>query len=164
MMAVDPDNEWEIETNEIETAASKMTTSEEQIAKVEEAAPEPAGVNAKEEKKEVKVRRSKRGYMILEFERNFGVMARQLQDEPIESENQDPVAGDKTKRGPPEAGNASKAAPTKPDKKLEELRKAAALRFKEKGPAWGYGAGGVKKQKLSPIKEELKQKSETKGK
>merc|ERR1719320_1037256 len=166
MMAVDPDNEWEMETIEMETETSAMTDAEVEVAemevvKVEEAAPEPATAT-KEEKEEIKVRRNKRGYMILEFERNFGLRASQVKEED-ETENQDPAAGDKTKRGPAKAGDASVAAPPEPDKKLEELRKTAALRFKEKGPAWGASAGGVKKQKLSPIKEELKQKSKSKG-
>merc|ERR1719320_1926979 len=162
-MAVDPANEWEMETIEMETETSTKTPAEVEVLEVEEAAPEPATAATKEEKEEIKVRRNKRGYMILEFERNFGLRASQVKEE-VETENQDPAAGDKTKRGPAKAGDATVAAPPEPDKKLEELRKTAALRFKEKGPAWGASAGGVKKQKLSPIKEELKQKSKSKGK
>merc|ERR1719317_784399 len=88
MMAVDPDNKWDVETIEMETETS---TAEVEVAKVEEAAAEPAVADSKEEKKEeVKVQRNKRGYMILEFERNFELRENQIKEETVETENQDP--------------------------------------------------------------------------
>jgi len=70
----------------------------------------------------------------------------------------DDVVPAKAKETGAEAGVSVKTPDTK------ELQKAAALRFKKKGPAWGIvRAEAAKNPKLSPIKEELKQRGQTKG-
>jgi len=150
MMAVDSEYIWEMDTNETETEDVIMAVPE---AEVEVAKSKDAGSKTdtkeakKEEPKEAVVRRNTRGYQILEIVRNFGV--RSSKKEAVASEEQVADAGDKSKK-------KSAAKETGLDaKRLAELRKAAALRFKKKGAAWG----GVKKQKVSPIKDELKQKS-----
>jgi len=134
---------------------------------------------------EVEVRRNRKGYQILEIERNFELRASQKLAE-VAKENQDPTVGEVeakavTKDVAPAKTEAKKAAedtatakaegtgaeakvPVKtPD--TEELQKAAALRFKKKGPAWGIvKTEAAEKPKLSPIKEELKQKGKSRGK
>merc|ERR1719397_442879 len=101
-------------------------------------------------------RRNKKGYKILEFVRNFGLRTSLKKEEQAVEENLAPAAGDK---------NANKAKGSAVVKGIIGDFKAAALRFKKKGPAWGQvGTGEVKKQKLSPIKEVLKQKSQPKSK
>merc|ERR1719397_922523 len=97
--------------------------------------------------------RTKKGYKILEFVRNFG--SRGSQKEVMAAdENQDPEGDKRANRGA-----AAKASADV--KGIKGDFKAAALRFKTKGPAWGQVSGGdAKKQKPSPIKEVLKQKSQ----
>jgi len=150
---------------------------------------------------EVEVRRNRKGYQILEIERNFEIRASQKVVE-VSKEDQDPtiegekaetatkdvapatteeekkistpvkekeaeeakeptkdVAPDKTK----ETGSEPKVSIKTPDSK--ELQKAAALRFKKKGPAWGIvRTEAPEKSKLSPIKEELEQRGQSKSK
>merc|ERR1719233_1885855 len=101
--------------------------------------------------KEVEVRRNRKGYQILEIERSFEIRASQKLLE-ASKENQAPAV---------EAAQTKVSVKT-PDTK--ELQKAAALRFKKKGPAWGIErTEAAKKPKLSPIKEELKKKGQSKG-
>jgi len=135
--------------------------------------------------KEVEVRRNRKGYQILEIERSFELRASQKLAK-VSKENQDPaVEGGEAKTvtkdvapAKTEAKEAAEdAAPAKakgadaeakvpvktPDTK--KLQEAAALRFKQKGPAWGIvKTEAAEKPKLSPIKEELKQKGKSKGK
>jgi len=154
MMAVDSEYIWEMDTNETETEDVVMAVAgaEVEVAKSGDAASKTDTTDAKKEEPEkAVVRRNKKGHIILEIVRNFGV--RSSKKEAVASEEQGPDAGDEAKK------RSAKPKETGLDaKKLEELRKAAALRFKKKGAAWG----GVKKQKVSPIKEELKQKSNPK--
>merc|ERR1719397_139911 len=143
-----------------------------------------ADATAGGDKPEVEVRRNRKGYQIIEIERNFELrISQQLLQ--VSKENQDfpAVKGEqtkmKTKDAPPakakatgeakkaaedaesalakEAGAESKVSVKTPD--TEELQKAAALRFKKKGPAWGIErTEAAKKPKLSPIREELHKK------
>jgi len=152
------ENEWEMETE----SDVSMTVAEVAVVKGEEVASKSATDATEEKPEDVEIRRNKKGYRILEIERNFGLTATQKQA--ATKENQQPAAesGDDSKKESPDTSTA----PTKeagsevktPVKSQEELQKAAALRFKQKGPAWGKVAEAVKKVKLSPIKEELKQK------
>merc|ERR1719285_805461 len=128
---------------------------------------------AKEDKpEETKVLRNRKGYKILEIVRNFEPRASQMKIAEVLKENQDPTAGgDESKKeiedskaaaGKP-SGGTSKKSVKPPDSK--ELQQAAALRFKKNGPAWGITPKeDAKKAKLSPIKEELKQKAHSNGK
>merc|ERR1719397_547626 len=101
-------------------------------------------------------RRNKKGYKILEFVRNFGLRTSQKKEEQAVEENLALTEGDK---------KAKKAKGSTVVKGIIGDFKAAALRFKKKGPAWGQvGTGDAKKQKLSSIKEVLKQKSQPKSK
>jgi len=136
--------------------------------------------------KEVEVRRNRKGYQILEIERSFEIRASQKLLE-ASKENQAPaVEGEQTKvatkdAAPAKTEEAKKAtedAPPAKEKEAEaetkvsvktpdtkELQKAAALRFKKKGPAWGIvRTETAKNPKLSPIKEELEQRGQSKGK
>merc|ERR550517_2237225 len=102
---------------------------------------------------EVQVRRNRKGYQILEISRNFELRASQKPAE-VSKENQDPaVENGKVDVAPAETEEAKKAAEnaapaeakgTGTEAKVavktpdtEALQKAAALRFKKKGPAWG---------------------------
>merc|ERR550534_3443164 len=78
MMAGDSENIWEMDTNESETENVTMTTVEVEAVKSEDVDSKPVTADAKEEKPEVvAVQRTKRGYKILEIERNFEVRASQ---------------------------------------------------------------------------------------
>jgi len=131
--------------------------------------------------KEVEVRRNRKGYQILEIERSFELRASQKVAE-VSKENQDPAVEEgKADVAPAKTEEAKKAAEDAAPAKdkgtgaevkvpvktadTEALQKAAALRFKKKGPAWGIvKTEAAEKPKLSPIKEELKQKGKSKGK
>merc|ERR1719233_1150937 len=148
----------EMETVEVGPEIIAMTSLELQP---EEAEADTAG--DEEKPKEAEVRRNRKGYQILEFERSFELRASQKTEE--SKENKDPaVAETKVKKATETkaSGTEAKVAAKIPDN--EELQKAAALRFKKKGPAWGIATtGGAKEVKSSPIKEEL-EKAQSKGK
>lgn len=163
------DMETESEENEMETVESTASPLQPEQG---DASASKADKAANEAKAETKVLRNRKGYKILEIVRNFEPRASQMKVAEILKENQDPTAGgdestkvkqdSKAAAGKP-SGGTSKTSVKSPDSK--ELQKAAALRFKKKGPAWGITpTEDAKKAKLSPIKEVLKQKSHSKGK
>merc|ERR1719397_320656 len=158
-----------------------LTSTDLQPAEGDVSDPKADETAAGEDKpEEVEVRRNRKGYQILDIERNFELRASQKLAE-VTKENQDPaVEEDKADAAVAEKEEAKKAAedavPAKdkgagaeakvPVKTADttELQKAAALRFKKKGPAWGIVKTEAVKPEVSPIKEELKQKSKSKGK
>jgi len=157
MIAVDSENVWEMDINETETEDVIMAVADVEVAKSEDAGSKPDDTDIKKEKLDKPaVRRNKRGYQILEIERNFEVRA--SEKEVVASEEQAPAASDEAKKQTPASADVKTEVKGLDAKRLEDLRKAAASRFKEKGAAWG----GIKKQKVSPIKEELKQKYQPK--
>jgi len=125
---------------------------------------------ADEEKpKEAKMQKNRKGYQILEFTRNFELRPSEKKVE-VAKENKDPATGKteekKVSGKPPAAEGKDSGAEVKLSVKMpdtKELQKAAALRFKKKGPVWGIEPKEQKEVKSCPIKEELK-KSQSKGK
>jgi len=164
MMFEEFGNDMEMETEESEMETFALTAAPEQ----EDTSGTKADTTAAKEDKpdEPKVLRNIKGYKILEIVRNFEPRARQMKMAEVSKENQDPEAGgddlgkakedSKAATGKP-SGGTSKTSVKSPDTK--KLQEAAALRFKKKGPAWGITPKeDAKKPKLSPIKEELKQR------
>jgi len=162
------DMEMETEETEMETFASTAATLQGDTSGTR------ADTTAAREDKpdETKVLRNRKGYKILEIVRNFEPRASQIKMTEILEENHGPDAGgdesekakedSKLATGKP-SGGTSKTSVKSPD--TTELQKAAALRFKNKGPAWGITPKeDAKKPKLSAIKEELKQKGNSKAK
>jgi len=158
--------DMEMETAEVGPEIIAMTSFELQPEKVIT----DAAAADKEEPKEVPVRRNSKGYQILEFPRNFELRASQNKTE-ASKENKDPAMAEPKVEEALEneaaaekkaSGAEAKVSAKMPDTK--ELWKAAVLRFKKKGPAWGIAlTGDAKEVKSSPIKEEL-EKSQSKGK
>jgi len=162
MMADDSEYIWETDINESETTTTSVAAAEEEEAKSKEVASESITTEAKEDKlEEAEVRKNKKGYVILNIERNFGGRGSLLKED-VADENQDPNKGDEADKKEPDLAAVKKreeALLAKVVKSQEELQKSAALRFKKKGPAWGKaGEGATEKPKKSTIKEELKQK------
>jgi len=135
--------------------------------------PEQAETDAKgaDDKKpqEAKVQKNRKGYQIIEFKRNFELRPSEKKAE-VAKENKDPAEGETVEKKvsvkPPAAKSKDSGAEAKVSVKMpdtKELQKAAALRFKKKGPAWGIELKELKEVKSSPIKEELK-KSQSKSK
>merc|ERR550534_118551 len=110
-------NDWEIETNEMETDASTFPVADVKPAKGEEDASKTTGTDAAEkevakdewaeiqktdveanEEKPVEAKtKRKRGYKILEFVRNFGLTFTQKKKKAASVEKEDPDAVEESK-------------------------------------------------------------------
>jgi len=162
-------NDMEMETEEIEMETFALTAA---TLQGDTSGTKADTVATEDKLDETKVLRNRKGYKILEIVRNFEPRASQIKKAEVLEENQGPDAGgdesnkskedSKLATGKP-SGGTSITSVKSPDTK--ELQKAAALRFKKKGPAWGITPKeDAKKPMLSTIKEELKQKGHSKGK
>merc|ERR1719259_1285191 len=72
MMAVDSENIWEMDIDEGDTAIVTVPVAEAEKAKSKDFGSESITADAKEDKpEEAEVRKNKKGYVILNIERNF---------------------------------------------------------------------------------------------
>jgi len=169
-------------TETIETETLAMTVSEWEASQ---------GIATDDKKGETTVRRSRKGYRILNIIRKFELRGSAKKEEPDGGKKEDPTSGDdKTQdtaksdgaesKKPQSATTEDKAkeatsstattdvkamASDKSEGKQEVAKTSVKFRFNKTGPAWGQsGGGGDKKEKLPSIKEILKQKSQLKGK